>query len=187
MATIYRSIPDLTPQEIERFWSKVDKTPGQGPKGECWLWTEAIYPSGYGRFWFGGHSYRAHRIAYFLATGDRLIEPSIEVCHSCDFRACVSFEHLWKGTRLENHDDMKRKGRGIGGNNHGLRKHPECAFHGETHHSAKLNHEKAEIIRARWGQGETMTQLGREYGISVSSVKKVVSRATWKNYDQAGI
>lgn len=29
----------------ERFWAKVDKS------GECWLWTSAISPGGYGAFW----------------------------------------------------------------------------------------------------------------------------------------
>lgn len=44
----------------ERFWANVNKT------GDCWLWGKELDHSGtgYGRFWFEGKKYGAHRVSY---------------------------------------------------------------------------------------------------------------------------
>lgn len=72
----------------DRFWAKVDKTPGHGPWGDCWLWTAAAYQNGYGYIWEGhtgsriGRRVYAHRVAFLLGNG---IDPGdLNVCHSCD-------------------------------------------------------------------------------------------------------
>lgn len=118
-------LPQLTPQDITRFWKKVDKTPGQGPHGECWQWTAYCNEDGYGRFELIGKAISATRVAYLIATG----EDPYELCvlHHCDNPPCVRPTHLWKGTQADNAQDKILKGRdgSLSGDDHWMRKHPE--------------------------------------------------------------
>src|SRR5690349_6138190 len=59
-----KSIPTLTPAQIERFWEKVEV---YHPAG-CWTWTGST-SRGYGEFKFGRSVYKAHRVAYTLLIG----------------------------------------------------------------------------------------------------------------------
>lgn len=94
----------MTPKDIERFWAKVEKTPG------CWLWTGRTSPEGYGRFSLGKRGDGlAHRIAFELVHGPLL--PGIKVLHSCDTPPCVRDDHLFAGTQKDNVLDAVQKGR----------------------------------------------------------------------------
>ena len=118
-------LPQLTPQEIERFWKKVDKTPGQGPQGDCWQWTGYCNEDGYGKFGLRGQAVSASRVAYLIKTGE---DPGQWcVLHHCDNPPCLKPTHLWKGTQRENAHDKIKKGRdgSLSGDNHWMRKHPE--------------------------------------------------------------
>jgi hypothetical protein len=93
-----------------RFEAKVDRSPGLGPNGDCHLWTAALNHWGYGKCSVSRSRWdRAHRVAWFLATG---AWPTMQVLHHCDTPACVRFEHLFLGTQADNMTDMSRKGRG---------------------------------------------------------------------------
>ncbi len=92
----------------ERFWKKVDKTPGHGPQGECWRWTAAQTNDGYGCFRFEGRLIMAHRIAWRMTHSD---PRQLKVCHKCDTPGCVNPSHLFLGTQFENMQDMVAKGR----------------------------------------------------------------------------
>ncbi len=92
----------LTPAQIDRFWSKVDKS------GECWIWTGWLKHNGYGMFDLQLPDGRwikriAARVAYELCVGPLVegltIDHMKEVCSS---RACVRPSHLRQITRGAN-------------------------------------------------------------------------------------
>jgi hypothetical protein len=94
----------LDKEDIERFWSKVNKTE------TCWNWTAAIRGnSGYGAFKLKGRVISAHRVSYELAFG--AIDREACVLHKCDNKLCVKPNDLFLGSKEDNVKDMDAKGR----------------------------------------------------------------------------
>lgn len=116
MAKTPRIIPPLSETDLIRFWSHVDKTPGLGPRGDCWLWISGLSPEGYGRFKFNGIEFFAHRISHVLRNGP-LSPDKLFVCHECDLPRCVL--HTYAGTAQSNMDDKVNRGRASRGATHG--------------------------------------------------------------------
>lgn len=87
----------------ERFAQKTELGPG-----DCWLWTGARQPNGYGRFKADGRTMMAHRFAYERARGP--VPIGLELDHVCRTRHCVNPDHLEPVTPREN----IRRGIGVG-------------------------------------------------------------------------
>src|SRR5262245_13998742 len=83
-----------TPQERERFWRHVEKRPDG-----CWVWTAALFTSGYGAFFLRGSTRRAHRVLYVWTHGEHDQEV---LDHVCENRACVNPDHLRPVSQREN-------------------------------------------------------------------------------------
>lgn len=153
-----------------RFDAKVDR---RGPD-ECWPWTAARLPRGYGTFYFRGSKKYAHRIAYEFAHGP--IPDGLHVCHRCDNPPCCNPAHLFAGTHAENMADMVAKGRrripaGAGGGPRGA-EHPK----------AKLTEADVRLIRDLYASGgATYRGLAADFGINPMSVWAVVARKSWRH------
>jgi HNH endonuclease len=82
------------------------------PMSGCWLWTGALWTSGYGQMkipWTR-KNIGAHVASYLLHRGE--IPLGLFVCHTCDLRPCVNPDHFFLGTQVDNMRDASRKGGG---------------------------------------------------------------------------
>ncbi len=92
-----KPIPQLSPEQIERFWSKVE-VPEQ--PSCCWEWTGYRLPNGYGRFMFNDKEFYAHRVVCAILTKDP--GPTLTIDHLCRNRGCVNPDHLEAVTQKVN-------------------------------------------------------------------------------------
>ena len=151
----------------ERFWSKATLNPSTG----CIEWTSYKNKDGYGSFWFDGRMVAAHRVAYAMANGMKLV-PSGRfagrpvICHRCDNPSCVNPNHLFLGTDADNARDRNAKGRGhIGG-------------------APKISGGTVAEIRLAYASGDkSQRELAQEFGLSQSQIGNIVRRSQWRHVD----
>jgi hypothetical protein len=165
--------PHLTPKDIDRFWSKVDKTE------TCWLWTKGT-TVGYGSFRLPCGSFLAHRISWMLVHGP--IADGLFVCHHCDTPRCVRPDHLFLGTIADNVRDAASKGRMPSGDKHWTHRMPERRVIGEQHGATPLTDDDVREIRRLYATS-TITQdaLAKRYGIGQASIFHILKRHTWRH------
>lgn len=166
------SIPDSnTPvfdaSTLARFWPKVDRS---GGPDACWRWRAGIQPIGYGIFWVrsgrgakGGTMWLAHRVAWAIAH-DGQDPGAMDVCHTCDNRACCNPAHLFLGTAADNMRDCKAKGRNQ---------------RGEAHRSAKLTIADVVAERAAYAAGESFHGIARRRGMDSQSIRRMIIGEHW--------
>lgn len=134
--------------------------------GGCWLWAKGINKAGYGRLCRDGGVHLAHRESFSTFVGD---PGGLLVCHKCDTPACVNPSHLFAGTSADNGGDMSRKGRAT----------KNLKLKGSGHGNSKLTEPKVLEIRAR--AKEPFADLAKEFGVSSSTIEKVVYRSAWNH------
>lgn len=149
---------NLTPEQIERFWSNVDKS------GDCWIWMGVIASQGYGVVGFGKQQYKAHRIAYFLKHGP--FKNSLLCCHKCDNPKCVNPDHIFTGTHHDNAVDAFSKGR---------------RAVGEKCNLSKLTNDEVLQIVSLHKQGLSDCEIGRRFGIVSSGVRYILTGKSWRH------
>ena len=84
----------IRPKDLLRFQQFIKE------KGDCWLWDGFKDRKGYGKFWFQGKSWWAHRWAYAVFNGD--IPAGKTIDHECHNPSCVRPSHLGILSRSEN-------------------------------------------------------------------------------------
>jgi hypothetical protein len=133
-----------------RFWSKVNVK----RRDDCWLWTAARTPYGYGVFHpTKGESVGAHRFALSMALG-RPLKPGMQARHLvCDNPPCVNPGHLAEGTNADNVADMVGKSRQARG-------------------SMKSGLDESDVVN---------NEIAGRYGIAASLVTMIVRGQRWKH------
>jgi len=160
----------------DNFWSKVHI----GKPHECWEWQGARTSSGYGNLTWHGLHVQAHRIAYYLSSGNIGLLTGFDrkeggrktykrfVLHRCDNRPCCNPAHLFLGSLRTNMLDAYVKGRKI---------QPRS-----KHVNAKLTAEQVKEIRRKYDSGMTLQiHLAKEYGVSQRVISLIVRRETYKD------
>jgi len=163
---------NLTPREVERFWSRVVKTE------TCWHWTGAQLPKGHSQMRAGGRKYYVHCISWCLANGE--IPGSLCVCHNCpggDNPSCVNPSHLWLGTVGDNNRDKVAKGRS--------RNNPA---RGEASRNAKLSNILVRQLRTAFPQGGhgqwvELVRVASKLGVCRTTVYKAIVGRSWVDVD----
>lgn len=148
----------------ERFWEKVDR----GNPDECWEWIGARNSQGYGVLQVNRKPYAAHRFSYELESGHSA--GTLCVLHRCDNPPCVNPDHLFLGTFSDNTRDM-------------FEKHRAPSRAGELHGMHKLTENEVRSIRRQRATGSRVVELSEEYGVTVGTIYRIVSRKLWAHVE----
>lgn len=110
-----------------------------------------------------GPRIRTHRWVYEQTYGP--IPEDMVIMHTCDEPSCCNPKHLRLGTPANNNEDMRQKNRSMRGTRN-------------VHH--KLVEEEVYDIRRRYDAGsESLSALGRAYGVSHTAIRYIGRRKTW--------
>lgn len=171
---------------IARFWSKVQR------EGDCLVWQGSKDEDGYGFFSISHEgiefSLAAHRVGYALGHG-AWPSTTLMVMHKCDNPSCVNPGHLVEGTRSQNLTDAWKRNRRDRprGTRYGtaLWRGARCSTNSLRGRS-RLTEPEVIDIRSRHAKGlladaDDYAILAVELGVSVTTLKDVVKRRTFKH------
>ena len=170
-------MPKKISDPIERFTKTYSTIPGG-----CWEWNGIKKNNGNGH-WYGiftiykdgrWRNTYAHRYAWEQKNGK--IPKGLLVCHHCDNPSCVNPKHLFLGTHKDNSQDAAKKGRCC------MQAHPELIPNGEKNGGCKISESDVYAIRKLYPAGcTTKAKLAKKFGISLSQVKRILNRKSWKH------
>jgi len=144
---------------VEKLVANIDIDDETG----CWLWTGAAMDSGYARVRVGDSIPLVHRLVFRLVHGE--IPDGKQINHTCHVRNCVNSEHLYAGDQAQNVRDAIRRG----------------AFHEGT---SSLTADDVRGIRRKYESGSvSQSDLAAEYGVSESTINRVVNHESWTHID----
>ena len=88
----------------------LDKNSIPEPNSGCWIWLRGVGGrNGYAVWIWEGRQRRASHLALMLKGIE--VTEGFDACHHCDNPTCVNPDHIFVGTRTDNMQDAKRKGR----------------------------------------------------------------------------
>lgn len=151
--------------ETHRYFHEVVLTDARGPDDPCLIWPFHGFGLTYPRIWLEGRS----RIVSRLVCEERHGPPPTpkhHAAHSCGKgkQGCVTKSHLdWKTPKANKADELT----------HGTR------LRGSRQNGAKLTDEEAASIKRRLSDGEMVTVLAREYGVSQPAISMIKAGKNW--------
>lgn len=139
----------------------------------CHEWQRRFDKQGYGFFHFVGCQgkllyLRAHRCAWEYAFGP--VPADVCVLHECDNPKCVNPDHLFLGTRTDNHDDMVAKNRH---NKFG------SGLHGSQVPNAKLTEKRVVVVIRKLLAGKSQNRVAQELGLHSNIVSSIARGVAW--------
>jgi hypothetical protein len=152
----------------EYFWSLVDKNgplpdPRTGARSKCWLWLGSVTDQGFGRFKAGNKTYMTTRFAW--QEMGKANPGKLTISAFCGNRLCV--RHLRSRSRA---DIMVSVSRAKGWHS------------GERSHLARTTTKTVLQLRKLYAKGNfTQAMLAERFGLSLSNVKSIVRRRSWKH------
>lgn len=153
---------EILPRYVERYWERVVVTPG------CWGWRAAAAPAGYGLLRIGpgvGKLVGAHRLSYVIHFG-AYDEESLVVRHRCDNPVCSNYLHLELGSRKENTNDSRVRGR--------------MAI-AENLPQTVMTAESVAAARVMWRGGSSVYKIAKEFGVTRVTMREAIIGQTWKH------
>lgn len=146
---------------LKRFWERLDKETPYGPNGDCWQWKGKL-DKGYGVISYESRMQQAHRISWKIHNKQDIPEGLI-VMHSCDMPDCVNPAHLSTGTKFENNEDKRLKGR---------------QTKGQDSASTPLTNEDVIWIRENY-KDYKYKDLAAKFNIGKCAIANIVNNRTW--------
>lgn len=134
---------------------------------ECILWPYGRM-NGYGHLRHDGRSVLAHRLVCHLVHGEPETS-NLEAAHGCGVPLCVNPRHLRWATPAENNADKKLHG---------------THLEGVRAPRARFSEEEVLSIRSRHRNGESLSSIGRSFGIGATHVRRIVKGETYRNIHQ---
>ena len=145
------------------------------PESGCWEWSLKVRPNGYARVTYKQKSFYAHRLSYSAFNEVDLSKDDRDICHRCDNRKCVNPNHLFIGTRADNMQDAKSKGRLSTGESHSAK------VRGSLSGSSKLSEEDVITIKELLANGVFGAEIARRYGVDKSTISCITTGKTWSH------
>lgn len=158
-------LKSLDEKMADIFWSNVNMTDADA----CWDWTRYIGHDGYGRFYFEGKVYIAHRVAYMLNI-NASVSRKIIVRQKCGNKKCCNPAHFDISTRKALLETMAKNGKIKG-----------FAQLGEDNHSAKLTEKQVIEIKKSFQTGKySFGKLSKIYRVSRQEIGDIINGERWK-------
>jgi hypothetical protein len=126
--------------------------------GKCRLWIGCLDSHGYGKISYGGRTkfIRAHVASWIACHGP--VPEGLNVLHKCDIPSCIRPSHLFLGTHDDNMRDKAIKGR------------------------AAIILTADDVRKIRVAKG-SQSSIGRQFGVSQTTVWEILSGRTWSHLE----
>lgn len=159
-------------------YTMLDNTPYD--ENGCKVWVGTSTSKGYAALTFdGGIFRRLNRVVLARKLGRPVVEGMFAL-HTCDNRMCVAEDHIYEGTPSQNVRDMTDRNRHVSG---WLRHHRNNwpVKVGSEHGMARLTERGVIAIRRISSLGYSTRCIAGVFGVSQSTVCKIIRRDTWSH------